>query len=136
MPEESAFAETIRETLGRVDIPLGSEKEVQPFEESITMTSSDVGDVSWVVPTVGFRTATWVPGTAAHTWQAVAAGGMGIGIKGMLLAAKVLATTAVDILTDPSIAQEAKREWKEKRGPDFQYESLLGDRDPPLDYRY
>jgi len=61
---------------------------------------------------------------------------MGIGIKGMLLAAKVLATTAVDILTDPSIAQEAKREWQEKRGPDFQYESLLGDRDPPLDYRY
>jgi len=136
LPEESAFAETIRETLGRVDIPLGSEKEVQPFEESITMASSDVGDVSWVVPTVGFRTATWVPGTAAHTWQAVAAGGMGIGIKGMLLAAKVLATTAVDILTDPSIAQEAKREWQEKRGPDFQYESLLGDRDPPLDYRY
>ena len=136
LPEESAFAETIRETLGRVDIPLGSEKEVQPFEESITMASSDVGDVSWVVPTVGFRTATWVPGTAAHTWQAVAAGGMGIGIKGMLLAAKVLATTAVDILTDPSIAQEARHEWQEKRGPDFQYESLLGDRDPPLDYRY
>ncbi len=134
--EEKAFAEKIRETLGRVDISLGSEKEVQPFEESITMASSDVGDVSWVVPTVGFRTATWVPGTAAHTWQAVAAGGMGIGIKGMLLAAKVLATTAVDILTDPSIALKAKREWQEKRGPDFQYESLLGDRDPPLDYRY
>ena len=75
---------------------------------SITMASSDVGDVSWVVPTVGFGTATWVPGTAAHTWQAVAADGMGIGMKGMLLAAKVLATTAVDIFTDPSIAQEAQ----------------------------
>ena len=136
LPEEKAFAEEIRETLGRVDIPLGSEKGVQPFEESITMASSDVGDVSWVVPTVGFRTATWVPGTAAHTWQAVAAGGMGIGMKGMLLAAKVLATTAVDIFTDPSIAQEARREWQEKRGPDFQYEALLGDRDPPLDYRH
>lgn len=135
-PKEKAFAEKIRETFGRVDFPLGSEKEVQPFEESITMASSDVGDVSWVVPTVGFRTATWVPGTAAHTWQAVAAGGMSIGVKGMLLAAKVLATTAVDIFTDPSIVQEARREWQEKRGPDFQYESLLGDRNPPLDYRH
>jgi len=134
-PEEKAFAQKIRETFGRVDIPLGSEKEVQPFEESITMASTDVGDVSWVVPTVGFRTATWVPGTAAHTWQAVAAGGMSIGVKGMLLAAKVLATTAVDIFTDPSVAQEARREWQERRGPDFHYEALLGERDPPLDYR-
>ncbi len=89
-----------------------------------------------MVPTGGFRVATWVPGTVAHSWQAVAAGGMSIGLKGMILAAKVLAVTSVDLFTDPSIAQEAKREWKEKRGPDFQYESLLGDRDPPLDYRY
>ena len=60
---------------------------------------------------------------------------MGIGMKGMLLAAKLLATTAVDIFTDPSIAQEARREWQERRGPDFHYEALLGERDPPLDYR-
>ncbi|MCZ6753442.1 MAG: amidohydrolase, partial [Acidobacteria bacterium] len=134
-PEEQAFAEKIRETLGRVDIPLGSEKEIQPIEEGIGMASTDVGDVSWVVPTVGFRTATWVPGTAPHTWQAVAAGGMSIGLKGMLLAAKVLAMTATDLFSDPARIQEAQAEWQERRGPDFQYEPLLGNRDPPLDYR-
>ncbi len=135
-PEEMAFAREIRQTLGRVDLPLGSEKTIQPYQQQHRASSTDVGDVSWTAPTGGFRVATWVPGTVSHTWQAVAAGGMSIGLKGMILAAKVLATTAVDILTDPSIAQEAKREWQEKRGPDFQYESLLGDRDPPLDYRY
>ena len=99
------------------------------------MGSSDVGDVSWAVPTAGLRTATWVPGTASHTWQAVAAGGTEIGIKGMLLAAKVLATTALDVFNDPSVVEEARREWQERLGPDFQYEALLGDRNPPLDYR-
>ncbi len=134
-PEEQAFAERIRETLSRVDIPLGSEEEIQPIEEGIGMGSTDVGDVSWVVPTVRFRTATWVPGTTSHTWQAVAAGGMSIGLKGMLLAAKVLAMTATDLFSDPARIQEAQAEWQERRGPGFQYEPLLGDRDPPLDYR-
>ena len=134
-PEEQAFAEKIRETLGRVDIPLGSEKEIQPFEEGITMASSDVGDVSWIVPTAQFRVATWVPGTASHSWQAVAAGGMSIGLKGMLLAAKVLAMTSVDLFSNPSHIRKARAEWQERREPDFRYEPLLGDRDPPLDYR-
>ena len=135
-PEEMAFAREIRQTLGRVDLPLGSEQTIQPYQQQHRASSTDVGDVSWMAPTGGFRVATWVPGTGAHSWQAVAAGGMSIGLKGMILAAKVLAVTAVDIFTDPSTAQEAKGEWQEKRGPDFQYESLLGDRDPPLDYRY
>ena len=133
--EDQAFAERIRETLGRVNRPLGSERKIQPFQERQGMGSSDVGDVSWAVPTAGLRTATWVPGTASHTWQAVAAGGTEIGIKGMLLAAKVLAMTALDIFNDPSVVEEARREWQERLGPDFQYEALLGDRNPPLDYR-
>lgn len=133
--EERAFAEKIRETLGNVGRPLGSEQRIQPFQERQGMGSSDVGDVSWAVPAAGLRTATWVPGTASHTWQAVASGGTEIGIKGMLLAAKVLAMTSLDILSDPSVVQEARQEWQERRGPDFQYEALLGDRDPPLDYR-
>ena len=133
--EEQAFAESIRQTLGRVNRPLGSEGQIQPFQERQGMGSSDVGDVSWAVPTAGLRTATWVPGTASHTWQAVAAGGTEIGIKGMLLAAKVLATTSLDLFNDPSVVEEARREWQERLGPDFQYEALLGDRNPPLDYR-
>ena len=89
-PEEQAFAEDIRETLGSPSLPLGSEKTIQPFIPRTTKGSTDVGDVSWMVPTAGLGTATWVPGTSAHSWQAVAAGGMGIGTKGMLLAAKTL----------------------------------------------
>ncbi len=133
--DDRAFAEKLRETLGAPDLPLASAAQVQPFKEGITMASSDVGDVSWVIPTVGLRTATWVPGTAAHTWQAVAAGGTDIGMKGMLLAARTLAMTAVDLFTDPKLIEAARREWTERRGPDFRYAALLGDRSPPLDYR-
>ena len=74
---EQAFAEKLFATLGKTDVALGSEREVQPIGRRLGMGSTDVGDVSWVVPTIGFRTATWVPGTPAHSWQAVAAGGRG-----------------------------------------------------------
>ena len=99
------------------------------------MGSTDVGDVSWAVPTVGFGTATWVPGTAAHSWQAVATGGMSIAHKGMLLAARLLALTAVDLYSNPALVERARNELEERRGADFEYSALLGDRDPPLDYR-
>jgi len=97
--------------------------------------STDVGDVSWAVPTAGLRAATWVPGTSAHSWQAVAAGGTNIGVKGMMVAAKTLALTAFDIYNDPSVIVKARAELEKSRGDDFKYDSLLGDRDPPLDYR-
>ena len=99
------------------------------------MGSTDVGDVSWIVPTAGFGTATWVPGTPAHSWQAVAAGGMSIGHKGMMLAAKVLAETARDLFTNAELVAGVKAEFEDRRGPDFEYRPLLGDREPPLDYR-
>jgi aminobenzoyl-glutamate utilization protein B len=60
---------------------------------------------------------------------------MSIGFKGMGLAAKVLATTAVDLYTDPSHVEEARKELLEAQGPEFVYESLIGEREPPLDYR-
>lgn len=94
-----------------------------------------MGDVSWTVPTAGLTAATWVPGTSAHSWQAVAAGGTSIGTKGMLVAARTLAMTAVDLLTDKVVLEEAREEFLERRGPDFEYRALLGDRKPPLDYR-
>jgi aminobenzoyl-glutamate utilization protein B len=53
----------------------------------------------------------------------------------MHLASKVLATTAVDLFTDPALVEGARLEFEERRGPDFTYESLVGDRAPPLDYR-
>ena len=133
--DERAFAEAIRTTLLAPRLGLGSEGEIQRFEFRQGMGSTDVGDVSWNVPTGGFRTATWVPGTPAHSWQAVAAGGMSIGHKGMMVAAKVLAATAVDLFEAPDILAVARGELESRRGGDFVYRALLGDREPPLDYR-
>lgn len=133
--DERAFAEAIRTTLLAPRLGLGSEGEIQRFEFRQGMGSTDVGDVSWNVPTGGFRTATWVPGTPAHSWQAVAAGGMSIGHKGMMLAAKVLAATAADLFEAPDILAVARGELERRRGDDFVYRALLGDREPPLDYR-
>ena len=79
--------------------------------------------------------ATWAPGTSAHSWQAVAAGGTGIGTKGMMVAAKTLALSAMELIRHPELNDKAKTELLERRGDNFKYESLLGDRKPPLDYR-
>lgn len=134
--KESEFAKKISETVGMQKEELTEVNKIQPYVTGATSGgSTDVGDVSWMAPTVGFRTACWVPGTSAHTWQAVAAGGMSIGEKGMIMAAKTLALTAMDIFKDPSLAKKAKIEFEAKRGEDFQYKSLLGNRKPPLDYR-
>jgi len=97
--------------------------------------STDVGDVSWVVPTAGLATATWVPGTAAHSWQAVAAGGTTIGHKGMMMAAKTLALSITDVLSNPVLIENAWKEFRTRTGENFKYESLIGTRAPALDYR-
>jgi len=96
--------------------------------------STDVGDVSYTVPTVGMGAATWVPGTPAHSWQAVACGGTEIGIKGMMVAAKTMALTAIDLYTNPALITKATEEFKTAKG-DYKYEALLGDRKPALNYR-
>ena len=133
--EEKDFAKGIYETLREPDLEISSAEDVQPYKFSKGKGSTDVGDVSWMVPTAGLRTATWIPGTSAHTWQAVAAGGMGIGMKGMMNAAKTIAGTAVDLYNNPEAIRNAKKELLERRGPKFNYYSLLGEREPPLDYR-
>lgn len=133
-PAETAFAQKLLPTLGtkRTVADAGA---IDPLSESQGFGSTDVGDVSYNVPTAGFSTATWVPGTPAHSWQAVAAGGTSIGYKGMQNAAKVLALTAIELFEKPEHIAAAKAEFNERRGPNFVYEPLLGDRKPPLDYR-
>ncbi len=133
--KELAFARQIHETLGDSDRELGNEANIEPYKMQQGMGSTDVGDVSWMVPTAGLGAATWVPGTSAHSWQAIAAGGTSIGAKGMMIAAKTLALTAVDLMEGPELIAEARAEFLERRGPDFHYWSLVGDRAPPLDYR-
>ena len=133
--DEQIYAQEIYKTLFEPSQKLGDEKKIMPFKQSHGYGSTDVGDVSWLIPTGGIRTATWVPGTSAHSWQAVAAGGTTIGLKGMKLAADVLTDSAVQIYENPTIIIEAQQELASRVGEDFQYEALLGDRDPPLDYR-
>lgn len=134
---EMAFAEKISESYGDIPFNLHSAKGVKPFQiqEEGTGGSTDVGDVSWVVPTAGMRAATWAPGTPAHSWQAVACGGTSIGLKGMKVAAKTLSMTAADLFTQQEKIKEAWSELHRRRGENFEYESLVGDRKPPLDYR-
>jgi aminobenzoyl-glutamate utilization protein B len=87
------------------------------------------------VPTVGLNIATWVPGTSAHSWQAVATGGMSIGYKGASNAAKTLGLAAIELFENAALRKAAHAEHQEALGQNFHYEALLGDRDPPLDYR-
>lgn len=122
--EEKTFAEAISKTLGQDSKALGIAQEIQPYELKKLKGSGDVGDVSMITPTAGVLTAAWVPGTAAHTWQATAASGMSIGTKGMIVAAKTMAFTAVDVFMNPSYAEQAQKELKEKRGADFKYRPL------------
>lgn len=133
--EEQSFAERIRKTLPDAKGEAGSQTRVAEFKARLGSGSTDVADVSWLTPTCDVEAATWVPGTPAHSWQATAAGGTSIGVKGMLVAAKTLAMTAVDLLNDPALLQAARSEWEAKRGPEFVYKPRVGDRRPPLDYR-
>lgn len=134
-PDEQAFAEEIYATLSAPDFELGSEEAIQPFEVSLSYGSTDVGDVSIAVPTVGLRVATWVPGTSAHTWQALAASGTSIGFKGANNAAKIMSLAAIELYQNKGLREAAITEHKLKLGEDFHYEALLGDREPPLDFR-
>lgn len=134
--EEKIFAEKISTSLGQEQLNMEAANTIQPYKtEAKAYGSTDVGDVSFTVPTVGMGAATWVPGTPAHSWQAVAAGGTSIGNKGMMIAAKTLTLTAIDLFKDHSLIDKAKEEFITKRGPDFKYIPLLGDRPPALDYR-
>ena len=86
---------------------------IMPYVPSSVFSpgSTDVGDVSWLTPTAQFTAVTWPSGSPGHSWQNVSCGKTGIGHKGLLLAAKVLAGTAADLMTNPKHLQEAKMEF-------------------------
>ncbi len=134
--DERAFAERLQHSTAFSAVPLERTSQVHALVlDQADAGSTDVGDVSWVVPTVQLTSATWVPGTAAHSWQAVAAGGMSIGAKGMMIAAKTMALTAADLFTTPATIDVAKAELARRRGPNFTYTTALGTQKPQLDYR-
>lgn len=135
---ERTFALEIVKGLNLSDAILQSASSVAPLEEEAPLqggTSTDVGDVSWNVPTVSFNAAVFIPGSAGHSWQNVASAGTTIGTKALLNAARVFALSAIDLYRNPKLVAEAKAEFEKRRGADFKYRALLGNRPPALDYR-
>jgi aminobenzoyl-glutamate utilization protein B len=134
-PEETAFAEAIRKTLPDRSRAIGSQEKIEVPVEGRGPASTDAGDVSWNVPMAEIGTATFVPGVPAHTWQATACAGSSIGRKGMVMAAKTLVLTAVDLFTDPAQIDAAKTSFA-KRRTGFEYRSRIpAEQKPPLNYR-
>lgn len=148
--EDRAFAGEIRDTVpderiaARLeDVPEDHSDRIQeeslydepvpPFDEGdVGGGSSDIGDVSWLVPTGQFRATTWPVGTPGHSWQAVAASG-GVGISGAVYAAKVLGGTACTLLSSPSVLETAQVELDESTGDRSYVSPLTGDTEPPFD---
>lgn len=134
--EELAFAEAISNTCPKDKLPgfaTAFDLEIEEFVQAHTQNgarcmndflmpyfhsrmispgSTDVGDVSRQTPTVQIHTATWPSGTPGHSWQAVSVGKSTIAHKGMLLAAKVLAQTAVDLFENPDVLKQAREEFE------------------------
>ena len=94
--------------------------------------SSDVGNVSQVVPVARLRVATTTSGI--HTWQQTAIGGTTIGTKSILNVAKIFYLTAVELYTDPAKVKAVREEFVSAKGTDPKFVPLMGDREPPLDY--
>lgn len=131
--EERAFAEKIRTTIPDAKPGPALNDEIQPIEEKKTSGgSTDIGDVSWLVPTEQFVATTHANGCPGHSWQITACTGTTIGEKGGMVAAKTLACTALDLLADQELRHKAKAEFRERRG-DTPYKLLIPpDQKPPI----
>ena len=86
-----------------------------PWDDGVTWPwSTDVGDVSWQTATKGFTTATYTLGTPGHSWQNVTFSKSSIGHKSLLFASKVIACSALDLMTKPELLKRAKQEFTER----------------------
>lgn len=107
---------------------------IDPWDEGeVSPGSSDVGDVSWVCPTMEFGTTSNVIGVPGHSWQWVSTGATSIAHKSLIFAAKVIAGSALDLITKPDLLKKAKEEHKDRLG-DKAYETPLPEGvEPPLE---
>ncbi len=98
------------------------------------MGSTDVGDVSWKTPALEFSTAAWVLGTPFHSWQSTAQSGSPLAHRSLIFAAKVMAITALDLMTDRDLLEKAKEDHT-KRLRGREYKPLIPpDLKPPVDF--
>jgi aminobenzoyl-glutamate utilization protein B len=131
--EEQQFARTIQREVG-VE-PKGLDGSVRPLQsqpDDPPGGSTDVADVSWLVPTLNLRVTASPVGVPGHAWPVVACSGMSIGHKGLIRAAKVLSMTMVDLLTDQEARDAIRAEFREKtQGHEYKPLLLEGVPRPP-----
>jgi aminobenzoyl-glutamate utilization protein B len=113
--QEQGCARALQQATG---IPqVGMDTEIRSLDGQEAMSSStDVGDVSWIVPVLHFTVATAPKGTPWHSWPVVAASGTSIGHKGLVLAAKTLAAPTVDLYEQPAALKAVRDEFETRRG--------------------
>lgn len=131
--EEQAYAKEIQKNLGIEE--KGLKKEIEPFKlpkRSWGGGSTDVAEVSWLTPTTSLGVAFKPEGTPGHHWAAVACGGMSIGHKAMITAAKVMAASGIDFLTNPGIIKKMRAEWMERKEGKEYKSPLPVDLEPPV----
>jgi aminobenzoyl-glutamate utilization protein B len=130
---EQLFARKIQESVDKPQVGLYSE--ITPLEETQEHPmggSTDVGDVSFVVPTVRLRATTAPKDTPWHSWAVVACSGMSIGHKGMAYAARAMSMTMVDFFEDAQLREDMKKEFLERKG-DYVYKAIIPDGPPPIE---
>ncbi len=114
--EEKAAAKKMQEPLKRnIELPLAETIEPLPEAPAQGLFSTDMGNVSWSVPSQIFEVATYPYRAPIHSWQVTACSGMSIGQKGMMVAAKTLAATAIDMFKNPSMLEAAKKDLEERK---------------------
>ncbi|MGF1558959.1 MAG: amidohydrolase [Flavobacteriaceae bacterium] len=123
--EEEAFARAIQKATGKPEV--GMDASIHPLRETLEApsgASTDVGDVSWNVPNINLGVTVAPKDTPWHSWAVVACGGMSIGHKGMIYAAKALSMTAVDLFENPKLVNEVKEEFKVRKGDEV-YQPMI-----------
>ncbi len=130
--QESAFGKKIQEVTGKPQV--GMDASIMPLEETKEHPgggSTDVGDVSWNVANINLGVTTAPKDTPWHSWAVVACGGMSIGHKGMVYAAKAMGMTMVDLFEDPKLVEKIKSEYRERKGDEV-YEAIVPEGPPPI----
>lgn len=129
--EEIAYGKAIQKATGKPEV--GMDAEIRPLRETEELPgggSTDVGDVSWNVPNINLGVTVAPKDTPWHSWAVVACGGMSIGHKGMVYAAKAMGMTMLDLFEDPKLVEKVKEEYKTRKG-DEKYEAMI-DGPPPI----
>lgn len=130
--EELAFADTIMKAYGGESYGIdGSIKPLEQTRPDPDGGSTDVGDVSFIVPEITLNAVTAPYKSPWHSWVVVACGGMSIGHKGMLFAAKSLSTTMVDLFENEKLRQEIRKEFEQRKGNEV-WKAMLPEGKPPV----